>query len=107
MRRWSHLFVPLLKESLFIESVACAHLEAERLPVELHLAATEEKYVDGTFDALTVVVKRFFLNQEVDAAVLDQVLARRVLQSEQNRVISLDLAYAGLCLDNLASLHMR
>ena len=107
MRRSPQLFVPLLKESLFIECIAGSHLEAKGLSVELHFAAAEEQDVHGSFDALTVVVECLVFDQEVDAAMLDQVLARRVLQSEENRVISLNLAYAGLSLDNLASLHMR
>ena len=88
------IVLALVKEDFFVEGVASAHLEPEGLPVESHLAAAVQQYVDGFLHALPVAVQRLVLDQEVDPAVLDQVLAGGLLQAEQDRVISLDLTDA-------------
>jgi len=96
--------IALDEQRFFIEGVACAHFEPKGFLVEFHFAPAEEQNVNSFVNALPILIKCLALHKEVNATVLDQVLARRLPQAEQNRVVRFNLADALLSLHDVALL---
>ena len=85
------LFKIPCEQDLLIERITGSHLMSEDFSIEVHLAPTIKDNIHGAINLLSILVQRLVGITEQNATILEQVMHGGLLETEQNRMVCLNL----------------